>query len=226
MNCHAVATLKKHIRNVNMFISHEKFGQIAWRYIPQLNSSCITFLRKMLLAPSNVGAICPSSVALAQTMAHLLPPEALYGQGLVLELGPGTGSVTSALLGAGLPPQRLLLIECMPEFCHLLQQRFPDVNTVQGDAACMQRYIPAGKRVAAIVSSLPLLSMPPEQRENVIDAMKHTLDNEACIIQFTYSLWGNTPLSRKGYHTEMKKYVLYNIPPARVERLRWSHSPS
>lgn len=180
------------------------------------------FWRQALCAPHGVGAVCPSSAALAQTMADLLPPSVLAGEDLVVELGPGTGVVTRALLNRGIAPQRLLLIERMPTFCRMLQSRFPHVPVVLGDAMRLQDYLPP-RRVAAIVSSLPLLSLPPECRAGIIASMRRCLDADGCVIQFTYALWGKTPLRRAGFTADCTRRVLVNVPPARVERL---HCPA
>ncbi|WP_296303294.1 rRNA adenine N-6-methyltransferase family protein [uncultured Desulfovibrio sp.] len=183
------------------------------------------FWRQALRAPHGVGAVCPSSAVLAQTMADLLPPSALHGQDMVVELGPGTGVVTRALLKNGLPAQRLLLIERMPSFCRMLQDRFPHVPVVQGDAMRLGEYLPQGRRVAAIVSSLPLLSLPLECRTGIMAAMRQCLDADGRVIQFTYALWGRTPLSQAGFVPECTRRVLINLPPARVQRLRPSFPP-
>lgn len=180
------------------------------------------FWRQALRAPHGVGAVCPSSAALAQTMTSMLPPSAFNGQDLVVELGPGTGVVTRALLQKGVPARNLLLIERMPSFCRMLQSRFPHVPVVQGDAMRLGDYLPLGRRVAAIVSSLPLLSLPLECRTGIIAAMRQCLDQDACVIQFTYALWGRTPLCQAGFVPDCTRRVLVNLPPARVQRLHLS----
>lgn len=177
------------------------------------------FWRQAICSPHGVGAICPSSAALAQTMAGLLPAPVMESEDLIVELGPGTGVVTRALLDRGIAPHRLLLIERMPAFCRMLQDRFPQVPVVLGDAMRLQDYLPP-RRVAAIVSSLPLLSLPPECRSGIIAAMRRCLDADGCIIQFTYALWGKTPLRRAGFTADCCRRVIVNVPPARVERLR------
>ena len=113
-------------------------------------------------------------------MAAMLPP----GDGLVVELGAGTGAVTGALL-ACVPPERLLVLERLPAFCHLLRSRFPDLNVIRGDAARLADYLPANRPVAAIVSSLPLLSLPAPLQTAIVQQMRAATAHEGCIIQFT-----------------------------------------
>ena len=115
------------------------------------------------------GAIAPSGPTLARLMAsHVDPAEDLP----VIELGPGTGVVTKALLERGVAPQRLIAIEFNPDFCRLLRERFPGVTVLQGDAYDLAGTLPKGRadRVSAIVSSLPLVSRPPADRARLIEA--------------------------------------------------------
>ena len=79
-------------------------------------------------------------------------------EGHIVELGPGTGPVTQALLARGIAPERLVLVEYESRFCHLLSERFPGVTIVQGDAyglkATLDGKVPG--KIATVVSSLPL----------------------------------------------------------------------
>ena len=52
----------------------------------------------------------------------------------MIELGPGTGPITEALVEHGVNPSRLVLVEFNPTFCQLLRQRFPEATVVQADA--------------------------------------------------------------------------------------------
>ena len=54
--------------------------------------------------------------------------------GPVIEIGPGTGPVTAALLRRGVAPERLVLLEFSPEFCALLRKRHPAARVIEGDA--------------------------------------------------------------------------------------------
>jgi len=80
----------------------------------------------------------------------------------IIELGPGTGPVTQALLARGIAPKRLFLVEYEHRFCHLLSERYPGVNIIQGDAYSLRDTL-RGKiegRPATVVSSLTLLVRP------------------------------------------------------------------
>src|ERR1019366_9524117 len=117
------------------------------------------FLREWFVNPQRTGAVAPSSPKLAAAMARWLPrnPESF-----VLELGPGTGAVTAALLKRGLREDRLVAVENNPTLTKLLRKRFPQAQIITGDAWHMDTLlrdlrVPV-ESVGAVISSLPLLN--------------------------------------------------------------------
>ena len=71
----------------------------------------VHFLRSWIEKPLTTGAVMPSSKVLARTMAAYVDPKS---KGPVVELGPGTGAVTQALVEHGVDPARLVLVEFNP----------------------------------------------------------------------------------------------------------------
>ena len=120
----------------------------------------VDFLRSLIATRGLTGAVAPSGPGLARAMAAAADPQA---PGLVVELGPGTGPVTGALIERGFDRRRLVLVEFDPRFCAMLQSRFESVRVIQGDAYDLPRTLGelAGSPIAAVVSSLPLLNQPP-----------------------------------------------------------------
>ena len=100
-------------------------------------------------------------------MARYVDPNST---GPVVELGPGTGPVTEALVEAGVDPARLVLVEFNPAFCRLLQKRYPDATLVQGDAYSLRRLLETLliQPAAAVVSGLPLVTKPIRERWRLI----------------------------------------------------------
>ena len=96
------------------------------------------FIRSWIEKPLSTGAVMPSSKALARTMARYVDPAS---SGPVIELGPGTGPVTEALVAQGIDPARLVLVEFNPDFCRLLRTRYPAATVVQGDAYRLRRLL-------------------------------------------------------------------------------------
>lgn len=172
------------------------------------------FIRTWIENPLKTGAVSPSSPELCREMAAHVDIER---DGIIIELGPGTGPVTEALLARKIAPERLVLIEYDGDFCRLLRERFPGVNVVQGDAYALRQTLQdmAGQPVAAIVSSLPLMTRPPSVRKSLLAEALGLMAAGAPYIQFTYAAKPPVPVDA-GYETHRGKRIWKNIPPARV----------
>lgn len=177
------------------------------------------FLKNWLDSPLKLGAVTPSSPFLARRMAEAVDPSL---PGPVIELGPGTGPVTAALIERGVAPERLVLIEFNSEFCALLRARFPRVTIIEGDAYAMDETL-AGRLsgdlaapAAAIVSSLPLTTRPVKARLDMMARARRLMRPDAPFIQFTYSVSSPLPVKAAGLLATKSDWVLRNIPPAQV----------
>jgi phosphatidylethanolamine/phosphatidyl-N-methylethanolamine N-methyltransferase len=174
----------------------------------------LQFLKGLIARPKNVGAIAPSSPALAKAIARQID---LSIPGAVLELGPGTGVVTEAIIERGIAPDRITAIEYDPDFTAMVKRRFPNVNVVQGDAFDFIRTLGLkdDDRFAAIISGLPLLNHPPERRQILIESALARLKPGAPYIQFSYGM--NPPIAAPaGTTVKRAALILMNLPPARV----------
>lgn len=183
------------------------------------------FLRQWIENPRIVGAVSPSGPALAKAMAGYVD---LARRGPIIELGPGTGPVTKALLERGIPLERLLLVEYETKFCRMLAERYPGVKIVQGDAyglkATLAGHVESGG-VATVVSSLPLLNRPERDRIELLHQAFELMGPDGLFIQFTYGLAVSPmPIHAHGvggaYVGKGSAPILLNIPPARVWRYR------
>ena len=175
----------------------------------------VSFIRSWIERPLSTGAVAPSSKILARTMARYVDPNST---GPVVELGPGTGPVTEALVEAGVDPARLVLVEFNPTFCRLLRARYPEATLVQGDAYSMRRLLEALfiEPAAAVVSGLPLMTKPIKMRLRLVrDAFELMLPG-APFVQFTYSVASPVPTRLKGFTAEPSERIWMNLPPARV----------
>jgi phosphatidylethanolamine/phosphatidyl-N-methylethanolamine N-methyltransferase len=148
----------------------------------------VRFLRSWIERPLSIGAVTPSGKILARAMARYVDPNS---NGPVVELGPGTGPVTEALVEAGVAPSRLVLVEFNPSFCRILRSRYPEATLVQGDAYSMRRLLETLllQPAAAVVSGLPLVTKPIKMRLRLIrDAFDLMLPG-APFVQFTSAAW-------------------------------------
>ena len=173
------------------------------------------FLKNWIDNPVKLGAVMPSSIFLARVMAAEVD---LSVPGPVIEIGPGTGPVTEALVAHGVDEARLVLVEFNPEFCMMLRERFPRATIIEGDAYGLDVTL-AGKLdapAAAIVSSLPLTTKPVSERLDMIERAFALMHADAPFIQFTYAVKSPVPVKLAKLRAKVSDWVFRNVPPARV----------
>jgi phosphatidylethanolamine/phosphatidyl-N-methylethanolamine N-methyltransferase len=175
----------------------------------------VRFLRSWIEKPLHMGAVMPSGKLLARTMAQYVD---IDSKGPVVELGPGTGAITSALIEHGVDQKRLVLVEYNPGFCALLRDRYPQAKVVQGDAYALRDSLRNALQApaSAVVSGLPLVTKPMLTRLKLIRDAFLALAPGAPFVQFTYSVVPPIPKSLPGVSTEASERIWMNLPPARV----------
>ncbi|SAI59758.1 16S ribosomal RNA methyltransferase KsgA/Dim1 family protein [Bordetella ansorpii] len=183
------------------------------------------FYRAWRANPKGIGAVLPSSPALAAAITSEIRPE----DGPVLELGSGTGVFTRALLARGVPQEDLALIEMDETFARQLAERFPRAEVCQADAGkLMDVPLFGGRQAASAVCGLPLLNFPVRQQAHIMrGTFSHLQPGGACYL-FTYG-WrcpiSPRVLSRLGLRARRTRVVYLNVPPAQVwkitRRRRW-----
>jgi phosphatidylethanolamine/phosphatidyl-N-methylethanolamine N-methyltransferase len=175
----------------------------------------VRFLRSWIEKPLHMGAVMPSSKLLARTMAQYVDVDS---KGPVIELGPGTGAITNALIEHGVDQKRLVLVEYNPGFCALLRDRYPQARVVQGDAYALRDSLGEvlDAPASAVVSGLPLVTKPMLTRLKLIRDAFLALAPGAPFVQFTYSVAPPIPKSLPGVSTEASERIWMNLPPARV----------
>jgi phosphatidylethanolamine/phosphatidyl-N-methylethanolamine N-methyltransferase len=175
----------------------------------------VKFLSSWLQNPLKTGAVSPSSPALAKAMAAEINLEI---PGPIVELGPGTGPVTQAILARGVAPDRLITVEFNPGFCKLVKKRFPGIHVVQGDGYNLSDTLGEFIRepLAAIVSSLPLMTRPMPVRMKTLMGSLKLLSPGAPFIQFTYAMTAPIPPRPARYALAASPRIWLNLPPARV----------
>ena len=175
----------------------------------------LRFFRTWLQKPRLTGAVSPSGKSLARAMAAQVQTD---GERPVLELGPGTGVVTEALIAQGIAPERIVAVEFNPDFCDLVARRFRGVNVIEGDAYDLDQALPAGLRgpYAGVVSSLPLLNRAHDDRVRLIASAVGRITGDGGYVQFSYGFGPPVDAIPGRFSVKRTALVLANIPPARV----------
>lgn len=184
----------------------------------------LSFIRAWVSRPRSVGAILPTGGIMARRMASVIDT----GSGLpVLEIGPGTGVITRAILARGLKPGDLHAVEYSPLFVKHLRRQFPDVNVIQGDAFDIEAALgpEAPKTFDSVVSSLPLLNFPVPARVAYLEGLLRHLPHGRPVIQFSYGPRSPIPPGLGAYSVEPYDFVVRNVPPARLWIYRHGDAP-
>lgn len=174
------------------------------------------FIGEMIRRPGEVAAIAPSSSAVAHWMTQGLEET----DGPIVEIGPGTGVFTKAILARGVAPERLTLLEMGENFCDTLRRKFPGVTVLNRPAQEIDQI--GLSNVGAVISGVPMLARPGLQRE-VLEPALRVMAPDAFFTQITYSL--TSPFTAKmqkefGIVARRRAMVLANLPPATVHELR------
>ncbi len=189
---------------------------MARKILAALSDSTV-FLREWVVNPQRTGSVAPSSPQLGAAMARWLPrnPESY-----VLELGPGTGAVTDALLKYGLREDRLVAIEHNPNLAKLLHKRFRRAQIIEGDAWDLDRLLRECPRpienVGAVISSLPLLNFPKEKADDLARKIRSVLEPRGRWVQYSYQIIKDRSRGSEEFKLVASKIVWFNLPPARV----------
>jgi phosphatidylethanolamine/phosphatidyl-N-methylethanolamine N-methyltransferase len=181
------------------------------------------FFQAWLKNPLRVAAVSPSGRALAS----LITSEISRDTGPVIELGPGTGAFTRALIARGVRQEDLALIEFGAEFASALELHFPRACTLRMDAARLHNVdLFDGRSVGAVISGLPLLSMPTRKVIAILRGAFRKMESDGAFYQFTYGPRCPVPrrfLAHLGLEAERMGGTFANLPPAAVYRIRRTH---
>lgn len=174
----------------------------------------IRFFKGWIDKPRAVGSIVPTSSITARKMASVVNPDS----GLpVLELGPGTGVITKAILARGVKPENLWSIEYSADFVEHLRDTFPSVNIVQGDAFDLDATLPDSTMMFdSVISGVPLLNFPVEQRVRYVNALLDRIPAGRPIVQLTYGPLSPVPPRRGDYTVEHFDFIVRNLPPTQL----------
>lgn len=173
------------------------------------------FLKGWLREPGQVGSVTPTGKATARAMASYVPLESELP---VLELGPGTGVVTEALIERGIAPEKIVSIEYSKNFVEYLTRNFPKVNFIQGDAFQAESLLKETpwSQFSTVIGAIPLLNVPKPKRAELIETCLDLMPQRGAFVQITYGMRAPTPDVAGRYTVESTERIMKNIPPAKL----------
>ena len=174
----------------------------------------IRFFRGWMKNPKNVGSIIPTSDVMAKRMASVID----LSSGLpVLELGPGTGVITHAILQRGVKPDQLYSVEYSADFARILRRDFAEIHVVEGNAFDLENTLSTANTLKfdCVVSALPLLSFPKAMRVQLIKDLLNRIPEGRPIVQFSYGPLSPVP-PIPGVTVRHLEFIFRNIPPAQI----------
>jgi phosphatidylethanolamine/phosphatidyl-N-methylethanolamine N-methyltransferase len=174
----------------------------------------IRFFKGWMKNPKNVGSIIPTSDHMARRMASVID----VGSSLpVLELGPGTGVITKAILQRGVKPDQLYSVEYSAEFAKKLRHDFNDINVVEGNAFDLETTLGDASTLTfdCVVSALPLLSFSRALRIKLIKDLLGRIPEGRPVVQFSYGPFSPVP-PIPGVTVRHLEMIFRNVPPAQI----------
>ncbi|ESX80433.1 class I SAM-dependent methyltransferase [Mesorhizobium sp. M0027] len=175
----------------------------------------LKFFKGWIDKPKAVGSIVPTSSITARKMASIVDPKS----GLpVLEVGPGTGVITRAILAQGIKPENLYAVEYSTDFVRHLRQLYPGVNVIEGDAFNLDATLGDKRDLVfdSVISGVPLLNFPVAQRIAYVESLLDRIPAGRPIVQLTYGPLSPIPPGRGDYTVEHFHFVIRNIPPTQL----------
>jgi phosphatidylethanolamine/phosphatidyl-N-methylethanolamine N-methyltransferase len=178
------------------------------------------FLKRWLANPLQMGSVVPSAPALCRAIAGQVRREP---DEYVLELGAGTGVVSRALLDSGVPPERLAVVEIVPDMARHLRETLPLVNVIQGDAFDLARSLPPHLhgRIGTAICGIPLVLLPIEKQRAFVQTVENVAPGKGFLL-YTYCITSPLPCRKLGLAGKREAWTPLNFPPASV----WRYQPA
>jgi len=174
------------------------------------------FFRRWLANPLQMGSIVPSSAALCR---RVVLHTRCAGDEAVLELGAGTGVISRALLEAGLPPERLIVVEIVPDMAGHLRSVLPGALVIEGDARQLASLVPRHwhRRIGSVICGIPLVLLPLAEQRRFIDAIDTVAPGRG-FLHFSYCVTSPLPYRKHALTARREAWTPLNFPPASVWR--------
>lgn len=139
--------------------------------------------------PIAVGTFAPSSQALANRLASVVPTVDHHESPVVVELGAGTGEITPAIMRRAGEKARVIAIESDPRLAGILDRRQLGAEVIAADAILLPRLLAERgiERVDAVVSAIPFTLMPTDGQRAMLDAVHSSVRGDGVFTTVAYA---------------------------------------
>ena len=175
----------------------------------------LKFFKGWIDKPRAVGSIIPTSSVTARRMASVIDTKS----GLpILEVGPGTGVITKAILRRGVKPAELYTVEYSHDFVTHLRSNYPEINVIEGDGFNLDDTLGdmRGTTFDCVVSGVPLLNFPVARRVAYLENLLKRIPHGRPVVQLTYGPKSPIPPGLGDYTVEHFHFIIRNSPPTRL----------
>ena len=181
----------------------------------------MSFLKEFIKHPFEMGAFAETSPRMSRVMAEAAE---LAKRSTVVELGPGKGVITEAIVPRLAPDATFLTIEVNKNLTEYMNRHYPDVQTYHGVAQDLPKFLKESgkKNCDAIISGIPWAVMPVKEQEALMKTLYDTLEPGGVFVAIAYLSGLHAPSGRT-FRKLMKRHfkdvgttrvVWTNLPPA------------
>lgn len=188
---------------------------VTARELPTQLIKQLRFLGGFVRSPQRLGAVAPTSSIVCDVIAsHISSPNRLP----VLELGPGTGAVTDAILRKGVVEEDILAVEFDQKFCTEWALRYPSASIIRGNALDLDASLEHldYDKFDCVVSGIPMLNFGKADHKKFLDAAFSRIAPGRPIIQITYGNRSPIIVEDPAIVVECSPRIMRNFPPAKV----------
>jgi len=207
------------------------------------------FVRQLQHSYTSIGALIPTSPYAARAMASEANRRA--GPRAILEVGPGTGSITAAIVAGMGPQDRLVLCELNADFVAYLRRRLdtePEFQRVRDQVTLLHMdvtQLDRSEQYDCIVSAIPFTNCPPDVIESILECYRAILKPDGVLTYIEYAYMrmvkerllsgearreladASAVLDRYIERYQFRRDLVYrNVPPAWVRHLRFESPPA
>ncbi len=183
--------------------------------LPSRYEQLTLFAKNFFMHPKMLGSVIPSSAFLIR---RLLGQVDWDRAAVIVEYGPGVGTITREILRRMRPDSTLIVFETNREFVTFLRQSLPDprLRIVHGSAAEVQSLCDkGGRRPDYVISGIPFSTIEEEQRREILQTTRDVLQPDGALLVYQFSP-KVLPSLQQTFSRVVRAFEPLNVLPAQL----------